>query len=61
MHSKKFNIGFISGFIDSEVCVNDKKSYIMIANTNKDILYECQNFFKIYYDKFEHKQEKIWN
>ncbi len=42
--SKDFNIGFVSGMIDSEGYVNNEKSFIMIINTNKEILNECKNF-----------------
>lgn len=44
--SKEFNMGFVSGLIDSEGYVHNKKSYIMVVNTNKRILEECKNFLK---------------
>jgi len=42
--SKGFNIGFISGLIDSEGYIHNKKSYIMVVNTNKVILNDCKKF-----------------
>ena len=42
--TKEFNLGFVSGLIDSEGHVNKKKSYILIVNTNKDILDKCKKF-----------------
>ena len=42
--SKEFNIGFVSGLIDSEGYVNHKKSMIMIINTNHKMLERCQKF-----------------
>ena len=44
--SKGFNIGFVSGLIDSEGYVHNKKSYIMIVNTNKDVLNNCKQFLE---------------
>jgi DNA gyrase subunit A len=44
--NKEFNVGFISGLIDSEGYVHNKKSYIMIINTNKKILEEIKNFLE---------------
>lgn len=44
--SKEFNLGFISGLIDSEGYVNSKKDYIMVINTNKRVLEESQKFLK---------------
>lgn len=44
--SREFKIGFVSGIIDSEGHVNSKKSYIMIVNTNKDLLDKCKEFLK---------------
>ena len=44
--SEEFNIGFVSGLIDSEGNVNSKKSFIMVINTNKAILEECKNFLE---------------
>lgn len=45
-NSKSFNLGFVSGLIDSEGHVNKKKSYIMIINTNKKVLEGCEKFLK---------------
>jgi len=42
--NKEFDIGFISGLIDSEGCVNCNKNFIMIINTNKKILDDCKDF-----------------
>lgn len=42
--SKDFSIGFISGLIDSEGHYNKDKSYIMIINTNKDVLDNSKKF-----------------
>jgi len=39
-----FKIGFVSGLIDSEGYVNNKKGYIMVVNTNKRVLDECKKF-----------------
>lgn len=44
--SEEFNIGYISGFIDSEGYVHKKKSYIMVVNTNKQVLENCKGFLK---------------
>ena len=44
--SKEFNLGFVSGLIDSEGYYNKEKSYIMVINTNLKILHECKNFLK---------------
>lgn len=44
--SKEFNLGFVSGLIDSEGYVNSKKGYILVINTNKKILDESQIFLK---------------
>lgn len=41
-----FKLGFVSGLIDSEGHVNKKKSYIMIVNTNEDILDKCKKFLE---------------
>lgn len=37
-NSKKFKVGFISGFIDAEGYVNPKKSFIEINNTNRKVM-----------------------
>jgi DNA gyrase subunit A len=42
--TQDFKIGFVSGLIDSEGYVSKKKHYIMIINTNKEILDKCYNF-----------------
>lgn len=39
-----FNLGYVSGIIDSEGYVNQKKHTIEIVNTNKDLLDQCANF-----------------
>ncbi len=44
--TKEFNLGFVSGLIDSEGHVDKKKSYILIINTNKDILDKCEKFLR---------------
>lgn len=44
--SKKFIIGFVSGVIDAEAHVNKKKSYIMVVNTDYELLIRCQKFLK---------------
>jgi len=44
--SKEFNIGFVSGLIDSEGYVNNKKHYIMVINTNKKMLISCKKFLE---------------
>ncbi len=41
---EEFKLGFVSGLIDSEGYVNNKKYYIMITNTNKKILKRCKEF-----------------
>jgi len=42
--NKDFKIGFVSGIIDSEGHVNNKKHFIMVINTNKKMLDECKHF-----------------
>jgi len=42
--SAEFKIGYISGLIDSEGYINNKKSYIIITNTNRRILEKIKNF-----------------
>jgi hypothetical protein len=42
--SSEFNLGFVSGLIDSEGYVNRKNYTIEIVNTNKNILNQCANF-----------------
>lgn len=44
--TKQFNIGFVSGMIDSEGYVNKKKSYITIVNTNKTVLKRILTFLE---------------
>jgi len=46
VHPKEFNLGFVSGLIDSEGYYNKEKSYIMVINTNLKVLHKCQNFLK---------------
>lgn len=42
--TKEFKMGFVSGMIDSEGHVNEKKYYIMVVNTNKKILGKMRDF-----------------
>ena len=44
--SEEFNMGFVSGIIDSEGYVNDKKSFVMVVNTNKNMLDDCKEFLR---------------
>ena len=45
--SKEFNRGYVSGLIDSEGYINKEKSYIMIINTNKEVLDNCKKFLDL--------------
>ena len=40
----EFNLGYVSGMIDSEGHVDNKKSCISIVNTNKRVLEEIQDY-----------------
>ncbi|MBU3926124.1 LAGLIDADG family homing endonuclease [Patescibacteria group bacterium] len=42
--TKDFNLGFVSGLIDSEGHVRKDKSYIMIITTNKRVLEDCERY-----------------
>jgi len=42
--NRDFKIGFVSGMIDSEGYVNNKKRYIMIVNTNRKTLEKISQF-----------------
>ncbi len=44
--NQDFNLGYISGLIDSEGYVNNKKFYILVINTNRDILKKSKNFLE---------------
>jgi len=43
-YSNEFNLGYVSGIIDSEGHVDSKRHYIAIANTNSKMLHLCKNF-----------------
>jgi len=42
--SNEFNMGYVSGIIDSEGYVDSKRHYIVIVNTNRNMLYLCKDF-----------------
>jgi hypothetical protein len=59
--TNEFNLGFISGLIDSEGYISNKKSYIVIINTNKNILNQCKkilNKMNIYSSTNQRKLSK---
>jgi len=44
--SNDFCLGYVSGLIDSEGYVNNKKGYIMVINTNYSALDQCKRFLE---------------
>lgn len=45
--NKDFNIGFLSGLIDSEGYCNNEKSCIEVVSTNEKILRDCKKFLDL--------------